>query len=191
MWAAMTVACGMYMSRSINANDINSKASDSFGDDLDGLVWYDIAFYAGMDPRGGKAWTDSEQAAKYILELQDQDEDTLMKGTRWTVLYSLNAFSTIFICINTAILGIGAYQLKARILGMACCPLIGCLQIACIITTAVFRFNTMGKLAALSLTPSAYDENSPQTGYLGDSRTFNMDASWILWLWLMQLMMCV
>ncbi len=60
MWAAMTVACGMYMSRSINANDINSNASDSFGDDLDGLVWYDIAFYAGMDPRGGKAWTDSE-----------------------------------------------------------------------------------------------------------------------------------
>ena len=61
MWAAMTVACGMYMSWSINANDINSKASDSFGKELDGLVWYDVAFSMGADTSGGKkAWTDSE-----------------------------------------------------------------------------------------------------------------------------------
>lgn len=188
----MTVACGMYMSRYINANDMNSKVADMNKDEKYGnIVWYDVAWFTMSAMSSDEAWTDADQAEKYILELQDQDEETLMKGTRWTVLYSLNAFSCIFICINTAILGIGAYQLKARILGMACCPFIGCLQISCIITTAVFRFNTMGKLASLSLTPSEYTENSPMTGYLGGSRTFNLDSQWILFLWLMQLMMCV
>ena len=110
-----------------------------------------------------------------------------MKGCRWSVLFGLNAFSLIFITINSTILAVGAYNFKARVLGMSCWNILGCLNIACIITTAVFRFNTMGKLAALSLSPSEYDSETLISG-LDDSRTYNLDGQWILWLWLAQMM---
>ncbi len=86
--------------------------------------WYDVFWFASADNNN---WTDPAQAEKYMIELEDIDEETAMKGCRWTVVYSLNAFSMIFVSINTAILAIGAYNLRSRMIGMACCPLIGCL----------------------------------------------------------------
>jgi hypothetical protein len=185
MAAFGAVASGMYMVRYINAMNIDSAFNDAAfpGLNLPFTKYYDIAFFASNDPADPKyGWSDDSAAAEYITDLSTDDQDTLMKGCRWSVLFGLNAFSLIFITINSTILAVGAYEYRARALGMVCWNVLGCLNIACIITTAVFRFNTIGKLAALSLAPSAYHD----TLLLSDDRNYVMDGNWILWLWLFQ-----
>ena len=73
-----------------------------------------------------------------------------------------------------------------------------CLNLAAIIVTGVFRFNPMGKLAALSLTPSKYNSDSTLTldsymsdSWISDDRTYQDDANVILGLWVAMMAMCL
>ena len=162
------------MARSINANNINSAMTKALEKEELGFTsdkWYDLMWFVSAS---NDNWTDKSLAYEYMNDLDGIDEDTAMKGCRWTVLFALNAYSLIIIAVNSAIMAIGAYNFKARALGMSCGICLICLNLACIITTAVFRFNTMGKLASLSLTPSEYDASSPYL--VSDSRTYNLDG---------------
>ena len=92
---------------------------------------------------------------------------------------------------------IGTWQLHLRALGGCCLCLIGCVNIAAIIVTGVFRLNNMGQLAALSLTPSKYSgepfDNTSGTmivSNLSGDRTYNSDAQIIFILWICQMVFC-
>ena len=68
-----------------------------------------------------------------------------------------------------------------------CASLCCCLNLAAIIVTAVFRFNDFGKLSALCLAPSKFDdyESTEKKAILYSSdNTYQSDAAVILWLWI-------
>ena len=80
----------------------------------------------------------------------------------------------------------------ARIIGLCSVCLLGCVNFASLITTAVFRFSDLGKLAALSLAPTKYvDDGNRDTPYLDEGRTYHDDAKMIYWIWVAQLFACL
>mmetsp|Transcript_8074 Transcript_8074/g.9289 ORF Transcript_8074/g.9289 Transcript_8074/m.9289 type:complete len:131 (-) Transcript_8074:71-463(-) len=86
----------------------------------------------------------------------------------------------------------GAWNLHARMIGLCCACLLGCVNFAALITTAVFRFNSMGQLASLSLAPTYYTgDSSTDPPYLSDKRSYSGDARMILAVWIMQLFACL
>ena len=79
----------------------------------------------------------------------------------------------------------------SRIIGSCCSVLLCCSNIAAIVLTGVFRYNLMGKYAALSLVGANYSgqpfDFSTKTmivSQLDDSRTFYDDGMLIQWLWI-------
>ena len=87
----------------------------------------------------------------------------------------------------------GVWSYEARGSGLCCSMCLSCLNIGAIITIGIFRFNTLGKLAALSEGPSkydrpfSYDDGVMLTAYLSDDHTFMSDGNLIKWLWICQM----
>ena len=88
-----------------------------------------------------------------------------------------------------------------RALSACCGSCLNCVVFAAIITTSVFRFNTMGSLAALSTSPSKYYDRNFALGnddklivpfdYSGDGmREYQDDATMIVWLWSLMMFLC-
>ena len=77
-------------------------------------------------------------------------------------------------------------------LGGCCGCLLGCTNIAAIVVTGVFRFNTMGQLAAISTVGTKYDgpfviesEHATQiVSNLSNERTYESDGKLIMALWI-------
>ena len=102
-------------------------------------------------------WTDKEQASQYIKELKedcgdDDLGDCFEDGMRWTLLYRLNGWVLILIACNSLAMGVGLWCCPIRMI--ACCLhfCLKCAITAALITTAVYRWNKVGRLAALSNT---------------------------------------
>lgn len=72
------------------------------------------------------------------------------------MVYILNGITGMLIAMNMIFAMVGTKLYQFRVLSSCIGSLLCCLSTAAIITTAVFRFNTWGSLAALSLTPSKY-----------------------------------
>jgi len=70
------------------------------------------------------------------------------------MVFGFAGINFVMLAFNAVTLTCGVWSFKARILGFCCSCLLGCVNVAVIVTTTVFRFNTIGKLAALSLTPA-------------------------------------
>lgn len=92
---------------------------------------------------------------------------------------------------------IGTWQLHLRAIGGCCLCLIGCVNIAAIIVTGVFRMNDVGTLAAMSLTPSKYSgepfDNTSGTmivSNMSDDRTYSSDGQLIFIVWICQMVFC-
>jgi len=95
------------------------------------------------------------------------------------------------------IMCVGTWQLHLRAFGGCCLCIIGCVNIAAIIVSGVFRFNQMGQLAALSETPSKYSgqpfDNTKGTmivSNMSDDQTYSGDAQIILILFVCQIVFC-
>ena len=73
------------------------------------------------------------------------------------IIYKLCGSTFVLMGLAYLITAIGAYSARLRVTGICCLCCLGCLNLAAIITTAVFRFNSMGKLAALSEAPVDWD----------------------------------
>lgn len=112
------------------------------------------------------------------------------------------------------LIGVWSYHLRA--LSACCGSCLNCVVFAAIITTGVFRFNNMGSLAALSKSPSKYadraffyDSNTglipsvdfgisdiseqstlSETDPFGKVRQYQDDATAIVWLWTLMMMLC-
>ena len=102
----------------------------------------------------------------------------------------------LLIALNALIQLVGTWHYQSRALSSCCASLLTCLNIAAIVTTAVFRFNTVGKWAALSMTPSKYESpfdlatKTMVISSLSDDHTYNSDAKLIFWLFLAQIVFC-
>ena len=102
-------------------------------------------------------WTDYSQAIDYYGELeQDCDDDCMDQGSRWSIIYQLCFATCCLMTLDALFLCLGAFLFHCRALGGFCAFLLSCANIAAIVTTGVFRFNTMGKLAALSTQSTKY-----------------------------------
>ena len=102
----------------------------------------------------------------------------------------------IIIACNAILQLVGTWNYKARAVSSCFASVLTCLNISAIITTGVFRFNTVGKWAALSLTPSKYEKpfdlstGTMIVSSLSDEHTYNTDGKLIVWLWISQILFC-
>ena len=98
--------------------------------------------------------------------------------------------------LNGIVQAIGTFNFHSRLMGVCCGMLLSCANLAAIITTGVFRFNTIGNFAALSLCGSKFEKDFSRktqtmlSSSLSNEHTFNSDARLILWLWLCQMFLC-
>ena len=99
-------------------------------------------------------WKDDSSFAELEADVLAYSEEEVNKGSRFSVIYAFCGVTFALLGASNLCMIIGVWSLYARFAGMClgCC--FGCVNLAAIITTGVFRFNSMGKLAALSLTPS-------------------------------------
>ena len=150
-------------------------------------------------------WTNTDQANEYLKDLfegcdidltssfSEKDlEECFDGGSKWSVVWSLNAITVLMIAAANLLMMLGAYQFHARGLASCCLCLLGCVNLAAIITTGVFRFRTMGKLAALSTTAVNYNgvNDATKTIDLNDDRTYESDGNMIMGLWIAALCLC-
>ena len=146
-------------------------------------------------------WTDYSQALDYYDEAladcecsyarPDCDNDGCMdEGSRWSVIIKFNFFMFCLMALNGFISSFGAHVYRCRSLASLCFALLCLLNLAAIVTTACFRFNTMGKLAALSTQSTKYQGlNDEQTRILiTNDRTYESDAQTITWLFSIQIL---
>ena len=103
-------------------------------------------------------------------------------GSRFTVVYKFCGITFVCYALSFACIVVGAWSLQLRVLGLCGACFMGCVSCAALITTAVFRFNTMGKLASLSTCPTKFDASAPN--FASDKRTYSSDAGLILGIWI-------
>ena len=171
------------------------------------VEYYDMGFYFAY-PGQPEHWTDQSQADDYIKDIATECERDLScytDGCRWSIVYSLCGITLILIAVNSGIQLVGVWSYHSRALGACCGSCLCCLTMAAIITAGVFRFNTMGSLAALSKTPSSYDGDdfmvynvthdeitvtmvTPPVDVGG--RTYADDGKAILWIWITMIVFC-
>lgn len=162
---------------------------------------YDFEFFFSTEIDDN--WSDPEQATEYLKELAENcwADDSSKKtpsdllncyhgGSRWSTVWKFNAITVLLIALANILMIVGAYKFHARAAASCCLCLLGCTNIAAIITTGVFRFNTVGKLAALSTLPVKYNYTSGTEVVFDYGRTFQSDATTILALWITGIGLC-
>ena len=150
---------GLFAAGMANANKLSSNYTslcNSSGKSGCDINVYDLGFFFS-----GSQFTDVTQANEYTKEIfancadsspttLSDINDCLSGGSKWSIVWTLNAITMLSFAATNLIMMCGAYIFFARALGSCFSCLLGCLNLAAIIVTGVFRLNTIGKLAALS-----------------------------------------
>ena len=155
--AFFATAGSLYALRYRNINHLNKALCDT--DLFDGtetplmcLITNDNIYNIGFFLE--EKWSDESKAEEYLKDLDSYDQGRLKYGCKWSMVFGFAGINFLLLAFNAVTLTCGVWGFKARILGFCCSCLLGCVNVAAIVTTAVFRFNTIGKLAALSLSPA-------------------------------------
>lgn len=138
-------------------------------------------------------WSDYGEATSLVEDLKsecgtDATSSCWTNGNRWTVVYALCGTTMLLLAANSGLMILGAWSLHARGLAACCGSLCCCLNLAAIITTGIFRYNTWGQLSALCLGPTKFDSGS--ITYVNTDRTYSSDAAMITGLWICQMVFC-
>ena len=125
--------------------------------------------------------------AKYLQDLikTDCDADCMKEGTRWSLIFLFNGLTMALLSFTYLLIAIGSRYFTTRIIGACLNCFLSCVHFATIVTTAIYRFNTKGKLAAICIAPSYFEGSD--TGVIGNSWTFKKDGDLILTIWVCQL----
>ena len=116
------------------------------------------------------------------------------------MIYAFNSITMILITINGIFMVWGACNYRARVISGCLCSILGCVDLAAIIVMFVFRFNTIGRLAALSEAASYYDGASFMESYekkvmiinsLSTKRTYTEDGRLIMISLILQIGFCL
>ena len=150
-------------------------------------------YYSDETMRAEYYGSNSDRASDYIQDItrdcgSDEEGDPCWyTGNNFSAMYTFSAYTMMILAFNSWGMFFGTWSAISRSAAGICVPCCGCLNLACIITTAVFRFNTWGKLSALCDGPSKYKDDGLS---LSDDRTVSGDASLILGLWVAQMIYC-
>ena len=106
------------------------------------------------------------------------------------MIYILCATTFFLLATSNLLMLLGMFSVYSRVAGLCCTALFSCLNLAAIVTTAVYRFNQIGQLASLSKAPTQYDE-SAQWHSISNERTYSDDAKMIIVIWFVQLFFCI
>lgn len=112
--------------------------------------------------------------------------DCVERGCRWSTIYYFCAVTMLLLAANSCVQFAGTWWHKLRALGACLASLLCCVNLAAIVTTGVFRFNYMGKLAALSQLDNQYSgmtANNDKIITVVGGRTYQSDGTLIVWLW--------
>ena len=110
----------------------------------------------------------------------------MKEGTRWSLIFLFNGITMASLSFTYFLIAIGSRYFTTRIIGACLNCFLSCVHFATIVTTAIYRFNTKGKLAAICLAPSHFEGVDSET-LLGSSSTFKKDGDLILTVWVCQL----
>ena len=152
---------------------------------------YDIGYFAANTDN---MWTDTRQALEYIADLEEEygmSAEVSDLSCKWSVVYKFCGITFIMIAANSLLNTLGAFNFQSRQLAGVCGCCLGCLNLASVITTGVFRFRTQGKLASLSEVPNWYDSSANFEGLpLSDSNDYVTDGILLSWIFGWQLSLC-
>ena len=201
-FVSMAVPLQMYLNM---ANNFTTVVNEAYTESLIGITWtwqipeasyaYDVYFDAGNN------YSDMTQALQYKEELKADCEsenlaDCYEKGSRWSIIYAVNLATAYCYCITFFVMLLGACNFHLRACSGCCVTLSSCLAFAAFITSMVFRYNTMGKLAALSLNYSHVDSyeltlaRPPVQFTWKNDKTYEDDAYAITWMISVQFALC-
>lgn len=146
-------------------------------------------------------FTDIDEANTLIEDILEDgcDNDCIKMGCRWSIIYKFCGMTILLVAINQGLMMVGTRFHFFRAISNCCGSILCCINFAAIITTAVFRFNTIGQLAALGNNPTKYDSDKSFsfndagviiTAPLNDDRNYSDDATFIVWLWVLQMLFC-
>ena len=103
-------------------------------------------------------------------------------------IYEFCGFTFIGLASSYMCLAVGTINLKWRMVGLGTLCLFSCFNFAAIITSAVYRFNDLGRLAALSTCPTKYDAKAAGYYFVNDKWTYESEANVISWIWTLQML---
>ena len=95
-----------------------------------------------------------------------------------------------YFTFQSIVLAVGVFYYPFRVTAIMFQPLFWLTNLCFVIVTAIFRFNTIGKLAALSEAPALYSEVDG-VATLSSDRTYVDDGQTILRLWAISLVFVV
>lgn len=110
----------------------------------------------------------------------------MARGINWSTIYQFNSVVMVLIALWGMAMLIGVTQLETRICVNVTSPCCCCINLAILILSAVYRFNTKGTLASISMTSSKFVETHSVGVFLSEDRTYENDANRILTLILVQ-----
>ena len=138
-------------------------------------------------------YRDADKASEYWADIEadcgtyDADDECWYEGNRFSTIFAFAGTTMMLLALNSCCMLAGTWHVQSRLLaglcGCCCC----CLNVACIITTGAFSFNSWGKLSALCNGPSKYDDDGLT---LSDKATVASDTALILGLWACSIIYC-
>ena len=111
------------------------------------IDYYDVRpglkYFEDLTSKVHNDWSDWEQATIYWHELEKSCDSVYIEdgkngtcwtnGSRWSIVYMLNASTMFLLALNAALLIIGAWNFRARGLGVFCSYICCCLNSAWVI----------------------------------------------------------
>lgn len=143
---ACAVIGGFWAAGMTNVAKTDNHICDEFGKEVYCEYYqsyYDFGFFFS-----GKEWTDPTLAETMMEELVEECPDLVFPeifdclggGSKWSVIWSFNSITVLGLGVTNLLIMWGAYNFTARALGSCCFCLLSCVNLAAIITTAVYRF---------------------------------------------------
>lgn len=111
-----------------------------------------------------------------------RDYDDVRLGTQWSEIYSFNGSLLLFLCFNAVLAGLGSRYFYPRLIALLLNLFFTLVHFCCIITTAVYRWRSLGKLCALSIQPTKHEDVE---------WTYSTDAGAISALWTLQFLLWI
>ena len=138
-----------------------------------------------IDEEFGEGYYDTMWAIDSPKPIPITDKDSHFS----TIFAFSGVLMAIFVPLNFAYI-IGNYFFRVRLFltCIGCCA--SCTYLVNLILVLVWRFNSVGKLAAESLTPTEFDDSVPLLKINPAGRTYADDASLILTITIVQIVWC-
>ena len=174
-----------------NAQKINDKLCPTdpvLCDMLDKNNLYNVGFLMWDD------WTDAVTAAKYKSDIADYTDDRYAMGSRFTLIYLNGGVVSLMLAISYCLMLMSKWFCSRvlAMIGFSSASLFWTFHVFTMVMTGVFRYSSMGKLAALSTCPTSYDDDATYDDYyVSDKRTYADDAKLVTALWVCQFVVLV